>query len=496
MATVRSVAKKLRDAMHYEAGKAASPLATTTMPGTIIAVDGQGNATVDLGNGQRAHASLGVGAREGDNVAVEFGGMSAVVTRNTTDPPDNAVARNAEKVADEAAAVAAATGQHFWDDGNGVHVADEERDDWDAEWAEPNHGSIATPTDERPWHNILMNSLGILLRRGLLNLVSITRSAIAFYDGLGNAAANVVAKFGSDGVQIGKLDSQHAVIDSNGLSVLDGGGNLLNVNSVNLVDVRSAAAIAEESASVARSAARTAMTQLSDMEKVVGTVTWIAEHGVFYTAAGSEFDEYATYYGRSNEEWELTEDEVVDPNKTYYARSGSGTGEDPYVYSVVLEPSDDDVATYYELVGADYSPVVEPVAEDVDSYYLLSIDGSVQNYLASHMALTNEGLYLMADWSLFKMLIAPDGVHVIDAVNMDRASYGIETRVGPLSDFHIVINGHRLEFYQGETSASYVSNNQMMMPSAIVRDMLQVGDWAFVAQESGNLSLTWIGDDA
>jgi len=253
---------------------------------------------------------------------------------------------------------------------------------------------------------------------------------------------------------------------------------------------------AVDSAASARSAARTAVTQLSDVEKVVGTVTWIAEHGTYDTAAGTEFDEYTVYYSRSNEVWELTGDEAVDPNKTYYSRTGSGTEEDPYVYSVVLQPVDSELSSYYELVSALFTEVAEPVAEDVDTYYTLAVEDSVQNYIASHLALTNDGLYLMADWSLYKMLVAPDGVHVIDAVNMERAMYGIETRIGPLSDFHITINGNRLEFYQGETSASYVSNNQMMMPAGIIRDTLQVGDWAFVAQESGNLSLTWIGDDA
>lgn len=354
MATVRSVAKKFMDAMGVEAGKVAAPLQSSTMPGTIVAVDGQGNATVDLGNGMRAHASLGVGARAGDNVAVEFGGMSAVVTRNTTDPPDNAVAREAEKAAE----------------------------------------------------------------------------------------------------------------------------------------------IAESAAARARSAANSAMAHLGDVEKVVDTATWIAEHGTYSSGAKEPFDEHKVYYARVGGTFSLTEDEAVIPSKDYYSRSGSGTEADPYVYSIVVEPTDEGLSGYYELEGGVFTEVAEPRAEDLADYYVLVVDESVQRYIAAHLALTDEGLNLMADWSLYRMLVAPDSVRIIDATGMERASYGAEVRVGPLSDFHIVVNGHRLEFYQGETSASYVSNNQMMIPSAIVRDMLQVGDWAFVAQESGNLSLTWIGDDA
>ena len=59
-----------------------------------------------------------------------------------------------------------------------------------------------------------MNSLGILLRTALNNLVSITRSAIAFYDGTGNDASNIVARFGSNGAQIGKTGAAHLDLTS------------------------------------------------------------------------------------------------------------------------------------------------------------------------------------------------------------------------------------------------------------------------------------------
>ena len=42
----------------------------------------------------------------------------------------------------------------------------------------------------------------------------------------------------------------------------------------------------------------------------------------------------------------LTSDETVDPDKTYYTRSGSS--EDDYVYTVVSSPSDAEISSYYE----------------------------------------------------------------------------------------------------------------------------------------------------
>lgn len=195
----------------------------------------------------------------------------------------------------EAAAVAAATNQHFWNNveqpevygGAGVHVTDDEKDRW-VEYVGYDFFDLGAPDEvmnhfeqfeldgktkvlklfhdvvggqvavllngaplsqnmwsydggktvtlnsafqagdevrvaanfyKRPWHNILMNSLGILLRTGLRNLVSITRSAIAFFDGQGNDAANAVASFGTDGAQIGKTSGSNVSITGTKVSI-------------------------------------------------------------------------------------------------------------------------------------------------------------------------------------------------------------------------------------------------------------------------------------
>lgn len=57
------------------------------------------------------------------------------------------------------------------------------------------------------------------------------------------------------------------------------------------------------------------------------------------------------YSGILQPEWEfyaLTEDEEPVVGKTYYTRSGAGTEESPYVYTVVEEPSAGSMSTYYE----------------------------------------------------------------------------------------------------------------------------------------------------
>ena len=128
---------------------------------------------------------------------------------------------NALTAAQEAKQVAEATGQHFWADAQGAHVAQFDRDMWEEEYGKPNHGELEAPTEQRPWYNQLVNSFGTLIRSGLVNLASWTRSAIAFYDGQGNEDSNIVARFGANGSTIGKENSARIEIGSTGAKFVD-----------------------------------------------------------------------------------------------------------------------------------------------------------------------------------------------------------------------------------------------------------------------------------
>lgn len=108
----------------------------------------------------------------------------------------------ARQVADEAKSVADAIGQHFWTGDDGVHVTQVTQESWETSPVGP---------------NLLANSLGILLRDALTNLVSVTQSAIAFYDGLGNAASNIYAMFGRAGSRIGYESETHITITNDGM---------------------------------------------------------------------------------------------------------------------------------------------------------------------------------------------------------------------------------------------------------------------------------------
>lgn len=134
-----------------------------------------------------------------------------------------------EQVELDIAGIAAAGNQHFWHNsdgaseygGTGAHVTDIEKD----EWVDAVADGFSDLSDEKPYHNLLMNSLGILLRRALNTLVSISKTAIAFFDGEGNQASNIVASFGKDGIQIGKSGNARVELDYRSFSIYDKNGS-------------------------------------------------------------------------------------------------------------------------------------------------------------------------------------------------------------------------------------------------------------------------------
>lgn len=171
------------------------------------------------------------------------------------------------------------------------------------------------------------------------------------------------------------------------------------------------AAAASESAAIAKQSADKAAYALSDVENVVGTVNWIAEHG----------------------EYVLTSDTAIVEGKAYYTRSGTAPN---YVYTLVTEPRVSELSTYYEL----------------------EIDESVQNYLASHIYLLNDGLYVTTDSATgYKVRIDGDSVDVLDASGNVMATFGTTARVGTSAGQNIKIDSDSVDVCTGTTVDATIS---------------------------------------
>ena len=73
----------------------------------------------------------------------------------------------------------------------------------------------------------------------------------------------------------------------------------------------------------------------------------------FYTAIalldGSTAGETAGGYIQDETTYKATTDQAVVSGKKYFTRSGSGTAQDPYVYTKVATPATADIASYYEV---------------------------------------------------------------------------------------------------------------------------------------------------
>ena len=150
-----------------------------------------------------------------------------------------------------------------------------------------------------------------------------------------------------------------------------------------------AAQEAKASAQNASEYASRALGNLSTVQSVAETLTWITQHGTMA----------------------LTTDVALDPTHVYFVVDAGGD---------------------YTVGGVTYAIVTEPDVADIGTYYELSIDESLNNYVGTHLALTQEGLWLLpATSGTNKVLIATGagstytvaGTYLIDSSGNTAASF-------------------------------------------------------------------------
>lgn len=139
---------------------------------------------------------------------------------------------------------------------------------------------------------------------------------------------------------------------------------------------------AQASAANASEYAARALGNLSTVQNVTETLNWITQHG----------------------QMTLTTDTALDPTHVYFVQDSAGD---------------------YVVGGVHYAVVTEPNASDLSTYYELSINQSLNNYVATHLAVTGEGLWIIPDAGGNKVLIATGqgvgypsaGTYIIGQVN-------------------------------------------------------------------------------
>ena len=204
-----NLAQKLFGAKRAESDSVLSDAGTNTIHGTAVTDSSNGSVMVELSSDvtnpdpievdgemffDDADTSVELpttqNVKEGDDVLVSVLGNTPLRS-----PVVTGVVGSGDRIAADAEAareIAEATGQHFWDDDNGAHVTELPREEWEQQQTGPNS---------------LWNSLGMLFRDGLNNLLAIVTGqnpGLQIFDGQGNADENILAEFSASKINIGR----------------------------------------------------------------------------------------------------------------------------------------------------------------------------------------------------------------------------------------------------------------------------------------------------
>lgn len=211
----------------------------------------------------------------------------------------------------------------------------------------------------------------------------------------------------------------------------------------------SAEASAEQAQTSAENAgeyAARALGNLSTVQSVTETLNWITAHGTMT----------------------LTTDTALDPTHVYFVRDNDGD---------------------YEVGNYHYSVVTEPKLEDISTYYVLSIDESLNNYVATHLALTDEGLWVLSDENGWRLLVAGDGVSIIDGQGRLVAQYKSTITLGTNDGNQLNLTPDAIVFAVAGQTIAYIAQDKLMATNAELSGALFVGDYYVRQKSNGKLAV-------
>ena len=136
------------------------------------------------------------------------------------------------------------------------------------------------------------------------------------------------------------------------------------------------------------------------------------------------------------------------------------------LYEAIRNESDElntTIDTKIDGVNASVSNQINTISSEIDNKYA-TIIGDVNSQLEAHKA--DVGQYM--------------------TFNDDGLTLGATT-----SEFKTIIDNTGLYFKQGNTIVSYVDNNQLHIPNAVIESTLILGNFFFSPRNDGGVSLTW-----
>lgn len=236
---------------------------------------------------------------------------------------------------------------------------------------------------------------------------------------------------------------------------------------------------AQSSAESARISAETALVNLGIVEDVVGTVNWIAAHGYYVLSEDTEVDISKIYYTVNGT---AVANPTGNPHANLYYELANG------VYTLTSDTTVVSGKTYYRVTATVVSnPTGSPAT---NGYYELNIDESVQAYINTHLALTNDGLRV-TDGGASSLLINSSGVTIRGADGNIVGQYGQGAIIGSTASYHLRVTGQRLSFMNATTEVAYMTGDKLYIPSVVVVNSMQAGNWLWDASRSNHLTLRW-----
>lgn len=223
---------------------------------------------------------------------------------------------------------------------------------------------------------------------------------------------------------------------------------LIEQASAAATSAQASADSAHASAVSANNSANSALTQLSVVEDVAGTLNWIREHGSFVQTTDTTVHE---------------------------------------------------TTVYFELINGEYVPIAQPDPTknpSEEGWYILDVTDSQSEYIMAHLAVTSAGLWVLpftplvphplvdsadndlvdsdnnqlVDWSRdpqnangYKALFASDGMTIYDNMGTSVAHYGTTTTIGAESGKHVFIDIDSVDIKDGENTLSSFDGTGMVI---------------------------------
>ena len=164
----------------------------------------------------------------------------------------------------------------------------------------------------------------------------------------------------------------------------------------------------------------------------------------------------------------LTTDTELDPSHVYFVQDENGD---------------------YVVGNVHYSIVAEPKETDLSSYYVLTIDESLNNYVATHLALTDEGLWVLNDENGWRLLVAGDGVSIIDGQGRLVAQYKSTITLGTNDGNQLNLTPDAIVFAIAGQTIAYIAQDKLMTTNAELSGALFVGDYYVRQKSNGKLAV-------